>query len=406
MSTSSTMMTWSSLSKAAVGLMVLAQITSGHLIMQQPQLPCKLRANAFEVSTENYLKVGESNTMTWEGSASHGGGTCQLSVTLDREPTANSKFKVIASWIGGCPTDSAGNGGTHPFNYTIPPEVPNGKATLAWNWVSKLSGQPENYMNCAPITVSGGASDTKEFDQLEDLFLVNLPSSDCGSQLSHDLEIPNPGKYVTTFASTDLATPTGPGCAAKGQAKATEGASSGASSAAASSPAATITSGPASLSFNYPTPDASSSDAAGAAGTTHVTATTMVTVTSGAAGNYSNPVSYVPTASSGDVASVPAAATSAAATSAGSSYSSGTDSGSSSGSSAVSGSNSTSSGSSSCSTDGAVVCSSDGTQWGLCNFGKVSFQPVAAGTTCSNGVVAKRAHVRRHVGHPHARFSY
>lgn len=41
----------------------------------------------------------------------------------------------------------------------------------------------------------------------------------------------------------------------------------------------------------------------------------------------------------------------------------------------------------SCPSDGALVCSPDGTQFGLCNFGKVSFQPVAAGTKCVDGEI-------------------
>lgn len=39
----------------------------------------------------------------------------------------------------------------------------------------------------------------------------------------------------------------------------------------------------------------------------------------------------------------------------------------------------------SCPSNGEIVCSSDGTQFGMCNFGKVTFQPVAAGTQCKDG---------------------
>jgi len=41
--------------------------------------------------------------------------------------------------------------------------------------------------------------------------------------------------------------------------------------------------------------------------------------------------------------------------------------------------------------DGAIVCNGS-TQFGLCNFGKVVFQDVSAGTTCSNGVIQKRGY--------------
>lgn len=42
---------------------------------------------------------------------------------------------------------------------------------------------------------------------------------------------------------------------------------------------------------------------------------------------------------------------------------------------------------SSCSSDGEIVCSSDGKQFGTCNFGRVTFQPVAAGTQCKDGKI-------------------
>ncbi|KAK8196784.1 hypothetical protein M8818_006951 [Zalaria obscura] len=318
---------------------------------------------------QNMLKVGEANTMTFEGSASHGGGTCQLSVTQDRQPTANSTFKVIQSWIGGCPTSST-SGGTHPWNYTIPSEVPNGKATLAWTWVSKLSGQPELYMNCAPITVSGGASDTTEFDALENLFLVNLPSSSCGSQLSSDLEIPNPGKYVLTIETTALATPTGTGCAALGQASATEKAAGSASASGVQ------------LSFQS-SATAIAASSAGSEGTTTLTSTTMLTLTS-PNGNLS--VAAPTSAPTGATSIAASAPTSTAGT--GSTGSTGSSTGG----------NSTSTGSDSCTTNGAIVCNGP-TQFGLCNFGSVVYMPVAAGTTCENGQIMRRLrhrHVRLH----------
>lgn len=393
-------------SARAIALSTLISTSYAHLIMLQPvpyskdtldnsplinaapgasnsNFPCKLRANAFEVTQENNIKVGEQNEISWSGSASHGGGTCQLSVTLDREPSANSTFKVIASWIGGCPTSSDGNGGTHPFQWTMPPEVPNGKATFAWNWVSKLSGQPENYMNCAPITVTGGADNTDEFDKLEDLFRVNLPSSDCGSQASHDLEIPNPGKYVTTFGSTALATPTGTGCAAMGQASATEGASSAATTGAS---------------------DAESS-AASAAAPTAAAFSSGLSVYSASS---SSEVSLVfPTVSSSLVSSAPTAASSSAGSASGSDYSSGSASISNSteASSGATGSSSSTNGTGSCTTNGAIVCNGE-SQFGLCNFGSVVWQDVAAGTTCQNGQISKRAlHHARHIRHPHGRWA-
>lgn len=326
--------------------------------------------------------------MTFDGSASHGGGSCQLSVTLDRQPTANSTFKTIASWIGGCPIDDS-DGGTHPWNYTIPSEVPNGKATLAWSWVSKLSGQPEYYMNCAPITVSGGAEDTKEFDQLEDLFRVNLPSSECGSQLSSDLEIPNPGRYVTTIDTRALAPPTGSGCAAMGQASATQSPTA----APSSSESATISSAPSTLS---PVPSAVNTTTAAAASTTSASAYIPSSSPSTAPAPYSNSTSCNtngalvcngPTqfglCNFGQVVWQPVAPGTACEDG-----------------QIVGGTGD----SPACSPDGSLVC--NGTdQFGLCNFGHVVFQPVAPGTTCSDGQIMRKRHLsihrRRSMGHGH-----
>ena len=39
-----------------------------------------------------------------------------------------------------------------------------------------------------------------------------------------------------------------------------------------------------------------------------------------------------------------------------------------------------------CSIDGKLVCNGP-SQWGLCNWGKVQFQPVAAGTQCLDGEI-------------------
>ncbi|KAI4801238.1 hypothetical protein E4T44_11651 [Aureobasidium sp. EXF-8845] len=319
-------------SKSTLQLDPLRNVAPGS---EQSDFPCQSKriggADPWIVDQENNLVAGEPQTMTFDGSASHGGGSCQLSVTLDRQPTADSTFKTIASWIGGCPIDDT-DGGTHPWNYTIPPEVPNGKATLAWSWVSKLSGQPEFYMNCAPITISGGAENTTEFDQLEDMFRVNLPSSDCGSQLSSNLEIPNPGRYVTTIDTRALALPTGSGCAAMSQATATQSDTGGAASSSESA-AATAT-------FTTLAPEPSAAN---------TTTTTAAAATTSALSTSSPTSPSIPD-------SVPPP------------YSNTTT----------------------CTTNGALICNGP-TQYGLCNFGKVIWQPVAPGTACQENQIVPAA---------------
>ena len=101
------------------------------------QFPCKSQ-NGFTVSTMNNMAVGSQQTIKFKGTAVHGGGSCQLSVTMDTEPTANSVFKVIKSIEGGCP---GVDGTTNEYNFELPDSIPNGKATFAWTWFSKMSGK-------------------------------------------------------------------------------------------------------------------------------------------------------------------------------------------------------------------------------------------------------------------------
>src|ERR1700761_9063860 len=63
------------------------------------QYPCKTQYG-FDITQMNNMAVGEDQTLSFDGSAVHGGGSCQLSITTDKVPTASSKFKVIMSMEG------------------------------------------------------------------------------------------------------------------------------------------------------------------------------------------------------------------------------------------------------------------------------------------------------------------
>lgn len=146
-----------SIRSVLVAASALLATANAHIIMASPvpysvdkvdsspitaeQFPCKSQ-NGFTVSTMNSMKVGESQKISFKGSAVHGGGSCQLSYTQDTTPTKNSVFKVIKSIEGGCP----GVDGVKEFDFTLPDSIPNGKGTFAWTWFSKLSGAPELYM--------------------------------------------------------------------------------------------------------------------------------------------------------------------------------------------------------------------------------------------------------------------
>jgi hypothetical protein len=73
---------------------------------------------------------GRTYQMRLKGGATHGGGSCQISLSCD----GGTEFKVIKSIIGGCPEDMK-------YDFTIPEELDNSlgdkKATclLAWTWL-------------------------------------------------------------------------------------------------------------------------------------------------------------------------------------------------------------------------------------------------------------------------------
>jgi hypothetical protein len=91
------------------------------------------------------MKVGESQSIKFAGTAVHNGGSCQLSLTPGYKPTASSPFKVILSIEGGCP---GLDGQTTTYDYKIPEEIPDGNYTFAWTWYNNI-GNREIYMNCA-----------------------------------------------------------------------------------------------------------------------------------------------------------------------------------------------------------------------------------------------------------------
>ncbi|OQD76645.1 hypothetical protein PENDEC_c004G06221 [Penicillium decumbens] len=110
--------------------------------------PCKGYANDDFDSQATY-QPGQEYEMALEGSATHDGGSCQISLTYDRGKT----FKVIESMLGDCPI-------AKKYKFTVPSDAPNGEALLAWTWFNKV-GNREMYMNCAFVTI-GGDSKGKE----------------------------------------------------------------------------------------------------------------------------------------------------------------------------------------------------------------------------------------------------
>ena len=458
---------FSNFSAFAVAILAFAHTSNSHLIMKTPvpfgvstlnnsplnnakpgasdsDYPCKQRAGVYDITKMNTIAVDTPTEMSFEGSASHGGGTCQIAVTMDKEPTANSTFKIIQVFEGGCPINSDGNGATHPFSFSIPKEFPNGVMTLTWLWYNRI-GNREAYMNCAPITVTGGSSSGQAyFDSLPNMYLINLPTAECQSTqdfASNSVKIPNPGQFfMQEAAGQSIAPASGPSCAASAAAM-TAGVSgykaspiitdNGAAYSAPGGAGAPAPSAPASASGYGGSAAGGSSMAAGgssaaaggssmAAGGSSGSPSSAAAAPSSAAGSGLISMSVAPSgaAPSAPAGSAPAssatgsgfaslapssgagiAGPSSAAASAAPSYAAP--------SAAPSGGAAAPSGQACSST--SMACSSDGKQFGLCANSLMVWQPVAPGTSCRNGQIVKRSemrnvHVRRHAqeGRRHA----
>ncbi|KAI2789322.1 hypothetical protein POX_d04809 [Penicillium oxalicum] len=107
--------------------------------------PCKGYANDPFTSQASY-SPGQTYELELDGSAVHGGGSCQISLTYDRGKT----FKVIESMLGECPISKN-------YSFQIPSDAPSGEALLAWTWFNKV-GNREMYMNCAMVTIGGSTT--------------------------------------------------------------------------------------------------------------------------------------------------------------------------------------------------------------------------------------------------------
>ncbi|KAG5922724.1 hypothetical protein E4U42_005380 [Claviceps africana] len=222
----------------------LANLASGHMILSNPvpfnkasltsapldgtsgsDFPCKF-SGAYGPSpsdTSNVYAQGSTQKLEFIGQATHGGGSCQVSLTTDLKPTKNSVWKVIKSIQGGCVAkDTPGNMGSDakakdPFTYdfTIPKDLASGNYTLAWTWFNRI-GNREMYMNCAPISVTGSGGSQSFLNGLPDMFVANVGNG-CQTVESIDVVFPDPGTDVDNFGGPTMSTK--PGTAIKGNCK-------------------------------------------------------------------------------------------------------------------------------------------------------------------------------------------
>ncbi|KAM6512543.1 hypothetical protein FSOLCH5_010255 [Fusarium solani] len=214
----------------------LATFASAHMLMNNPvpfgkstlsngpldasgsDFPCKQRPGVYDAQgASNVYAQGSTQQLSFTGQAVHGGGSCQISITTDKNPDKNSVWKVIKSIEGGCPAKGqAGNMGDdanaedpYKYEYTIPKELAAGDYTIAWTWFNKV-GNREMYMNCAPLTVTGSGGSKDHLNSLPDMFVANI-GNNCGTEPDTDLQFPSPGDDVDRFngATEAWAKPTG-----------------------------------------------------------------------------------------------------------------------------------------------------------------------------------------------------
>ncbi|CUS11866.1 unnamed protein product [Tuber aestivum] len=389
----------------------LPQIVSAHLVMVEPKqwfVPEVIRGSVetsdsqqhpLQADGSNYpchgvapedvvatYEPGSTQELSLKGTAVHGGGSGQMSITYDLKPTKDSKFRVMQSWMGDHPIKAAGNLGPddrdpgnlgaefplssiNPLTFKVPAGLPKGKAVVAWTWFNKL-GNREMYMKCATVEITGQETSTAGFEALPEMFRAN---SGNGCQVPAGIDaiaFKNPGPATVGTGVTPVAcdntqpgsgTPSTPGTGNP------EKPGSGSSSASSVAVKPTGTGSPSSSSIAVK-PTGTGSPAPIGTAPPSKTGSTPPSKTG------STPPSYT---------SAPPAQTKAPTQ---------TSAPSEQGQPPAGGA---------C-TEGAVVCNADGT-WSQCGSGRLqNMGPVAPGMVCKNGVFDRQRRSIR-FSHDHMR---
>jgi hypothetical protein len=400
-----------------IAISALAASASAHVIMNYPtpfgratlntspleraDFPCKQRQGVYAIDTMNQWDAGQTQQVSFNGTAVHGGGSCQFSITTDPEPTENSQWKVIQSVIGGCPTGQYdGNAPEQPgepsltripgsFPVTMPKDIPDGRYTFAWTWNNKI-GNREFYMNCAPIQVGSSsatvktASAAKALSALPDMFVTNLPADKCSTAEDQDFEYPNPGSNVIMGKTGSTGnTMTGTGCTAMN--------ALGAGSGEVGSPSAGTPSTPSQGTPSQESPVASSPASYPVASSPSKGPTASKAPSNPGGGVFAPGASSAPASAPTAQPEAPASKPSSAPPAANPAPSA-----------APSTPNTTTPSNGECTpctNDGGVVCIGS-KQFGLCNRGCAVAQDLAAGMSCQAGAVV--ASTKRHINFPRA----
>lgn len=170
--------------------------------------PCHGVAPEGSVAT---YQPGSTQVLQLIGSAVHGGGSGQMSITYDTKPTSATKFRVMTSWQGNHPVNAAGNldppdaGHVLPaLSFKVPANLPAGKAVVAWTWFNRL-GNREMYMQCATVTIGGTQTSKAAFDALPDMFRANSGNGCTVIEGITAIRFKNPGPQVVGTGVTTVA---------------------------------------------------------------------------------------------------------------------------------------------------------------------------------------------------------
>ncbi len=140
--------------------------------------------------------AGSAQSYSVSGTATHGGGSCQLSLSYDQGAT----WTVIHSVIGGCMVE-----GLTDLPFTLPASAPSGTALFAWAWFNHL-GNREMYQNCAVVTITGGGAGLEGPTP----FVANAGVNECHTLEGIDVVFPEPGSSVQYGGAYTSSKPTAP----------------------------------------------------------------------------------------------------------------------------------------------------------------------------------------------------
>jgi hypothetical protein len=152
--------------------------------------PCHGWQNDRPVRITATYTAGKTYQMSITGTVTHGGGSCQLSLSYDNGAT----FKAIKSMIGGCPL-------TQQYDFTIPSFAPSGIALFAWTWFNEI-GNREMYMNCAEVRIAASSASRRlkskrqstftSMNSLPDIWRANIQGlGSCTTTEGQDVVFPN-----------------------------------------------------------------------------------------------------------------------------------------------------------------------------------------------------------------------